>query len=281
MSFNAHVLLAEDNGVNQVVARNMLKAMGCSYEIVANGRLALEAVQRGGYDLVLMDCQMPEMDGYEATRAIREWEAAQPQHRRLPVVALTANALVGDAELCRASGMDDHLAKPYTRKQLAQLLKRWLPSHCLQQAAGPAPASAATSAAAAPAEAAPAVEDSTLLDASALDNIRAIDDGDGSVIREVIEMFLAEAPAHLHGLDSALERSDGVALGKIAHALKSASFNVGAARLGETARELERAGKAGDLAAAKRLVGTVNGLFQRVEPLLKQEMARSLQGATA
>jgi len=100
LRFSAHVLLAEDNGVNQVVARNMLKSMGCTFEIVANGRLALEAARSGAFDLVLMDCQMPEMDGYDATRAIREHEA-QSGAARLPVVALTANALVGDAEASR------------------------------------------------------------------------------------------------------------------------------------------------------------------------------------
>jgi protein-histidine pros-kinase len=85
----------------------------------------------------------------------------------------------------------------------------------------------------------------------------------------------------LQNLHAALERSDGAAVGQVAHALKSASFNVGAARLGETARDLERVGKAGDLTAAKRLVGSVNGLFQRVEPLLRAEMARTLEGASA
>ncbi len=269
LRFDAHVLLAEDNGVNQVVARNMLKSMGCSYEIVANGQLALSAVKQGHYDLVLMDCQMPEMDGYEATRAIRQWEA-EHGGQRLPVVALTANALVGDAEACRAAGMDDHLAKPYTRKQLAQTIARWLPaSKVLGEQAQ-----------ARPQEPQPLLApDDTLLDQAALDNIRAIDDGDGSVIREVIEIYLLESPAQLQALDQALERSDGAAVGRVAHALKSASFNVGAARLGETARELERVGLAGDLVAAKRLVGAVNGLYQRVEPLLRQEIARSLEGA--
>ncbi|MDZ7590490.1 MAG: response regulator [Rubrivivax sp.] len=271
LRIDAHVLLAEDNGVNQVVARNMLKAMGCTYEIVANGRLALEALTAGTYDLVLMDCQMPQMDGYEATRAIRELEAARGGNRT-PVVALTANALVGDAEVCRASGMDDHLAKPYTRKQLAQVMKRWLPDDKVSHAAAPAQTADAPKS---------STDDDSVLDQAALDNIRAIDDGEGSVIREVIEMFLAEAPGHLQNLDAALERSDGAAVGQVAHALKSASFNVGAARLGETARDLERAGKAGDLTAAKRLVGSVNGLFQRVVPLLRAEMARTLEGASA
>jgi CheY-like chemotaxis protein/HPt (histidine-containing phosphotransfer) domain-containing protein len=258
--------------VNQVVARNMLKAMGCTWEIVANGRLALEAVQTHHYDLVLMDCQMPEMDGYTATQAIRQWEATRDGMPRLPIIALTANALVGDAEACRASGMDDHLAKPYTRKQLAQVMSRWLPAD--QVTAGQTVESNR------PVAPAPA-DDDTLLDAAALDNIRAIDDGDGSVIREVIQMYLDEAPGHLQGLDSAMERSDAAAVGKVAHALKSASFNVGAARLGETARDLERAGKAGDMATAKRLIGAVNGLYQRVEPQLRAEMARSLEGVTA
>jgi two-component system, sensor histidine kinase and response regulator len=274
LRFSAHVLLAEDNGVNQVVARNMLKAMGCTWDIVANGRLALEAVQAGPagrYDLVLMDCQMPEMDGYEATRAIRSWEAQQAGQPHLPIVALTANALVGDAEACRAAGMDDHLAKPYTRKQLAQAMARWLPAERVSRA----DASEATTPL--PLQS----DDDTLLDQAALDNIRAIDDGDGSVIREVIEMYLAEAPEHLTKLHAALERSDGAALGRVAHALKSASFNVGAMRLGETCRELERIGKAGELAAAPRLVTTINGLFQRVEPLLKAEMEHVPEGAAA
>ena len=271
LHFSAHVLLAEDNGVNQVVARNMLKVLGCSHEIVANGLLALQAVKRGGYDLVLMDCQMPEMDGYEATRAIREWESARGDGCRLPIVALTANALVGDAEACRAAGMDDHLAKPYSRKQLAQIMKHWLAADKVRPAQAPAK----------PADPpAPPVADDTVLDQAVLDNIRALDDGDGSVVREVIEMFLAEAPGHLQGLHAALERSDGTAVGNVAHAMKSASFNVGAARLGEAARDLERAGRSGDLATAKRLVATVNGLFQRVEPLLLQEMARTPEGAS-
>ncbi len=265
LQFSAHVLLAEDNGVNQVVARNMLKAMGCTFEIVPNGRLALEAVRGGAFDLVLMDCQMPEMDGYDAARAIRAHEDGTGA-ARLPIVALTANALVGDAEACRAAGMDDHLAKPYTRRQLAKVLSRWLPAAKVSRAAAPAPASTP-----APLDG----PDDSALDAAALANIRAIDDGDGSVIREVIQMYLDEAPDHLHALQTALERSDGSALGRAAHALKSASFNVGAIKLAETCRDLERVGKAGDMHAAPRLVSAISGLFQRVQPLLRAEMKRA------
>jgi PAS domain S-box-containing protein len=265
LKFSAHVLLAEDNGVNQVVARNMLKSMGCTFEIVPNGRLALEAVRSGAFDLVLMDCQMPEMDGYDAARAIRAHENGTGT-ARLPIVALTANALVGDAEACRAAGMDDHLAKPYTRRQLSKVLSRWLPA--AQVSSEAAPASASTPA---PLDG----PDDSALDAAALANIRAIDDGDGSVIREVIQVYLDEAPGHLHALQTALERSDGGALGRVAHALKSASFNVGAIKLAETCRDLERVGKAGDLPAAPRLVSAISGLFERVQPLLRAEMKRA------
>jgi CheY-like chemotaxis protein len=272
VTFKAHVLLAEDNGVNQVVARNMLKAMGCTFEIVPNGREALAAAQRTAFDLVLMDCQMPEMDGYDATRAIRSWEGTRSGAQRIPIVALTANALVGDAETCRAAGMDDPLAKPYTRKQLTKVLARWLPPALVASTAPPAP----------PPTAAPASgPDDSLLDAAALENIRALDDGDGSVIVEVLQMYLDEAPGHLERLQSALERSDAADLGRVAHALKSASFNVGAMRLGEICRELEKLAKAGEISTAPKLVSAISGLYQRVEPQLRAEMKHATEGATA
>jgi PAS domain S-box-containing protein len=257
--FGAHVLLAEDNGVNQVVARNMLRAMGCTLEIVANGRDALAAVQRGGFDLVLMDCQMPGMDGYDATRAIRAWESSRGRGEKIPVIALTANALVGDAETCRAAGMDAYLAKPYTRKQLAGLLRRWLVIDSTEPAVSESPPNAHEG----------------LLDAAALDNIRSIDD-DGSVVAEVIQMYLDEAPGHLAGLRAAESNGDWAEAGRIAHALKSASFNVGAVRLGEVCRDLERAGKAGEAVNARRLMAVVENLVVRVEPLLRAEIGREV-----
>ena len=260
--FKARVLLAEDNGVNQVVARNMMKALGCSYEIVPNGEEALRAMEAGGFDIVLMDCQMPVMDGYAATRAIRELEQRSGR-TRTPVVALTANALVGDAEQCLASGMDDHLAKPYTRKQLAAMLARWLPSGCVEN---PEPESA---------DARPSPEPAPrdlMLDRAALDNIRAVDDEDGSVLAEVIQMYLDEVPGHVSGLQQAAAARDGAALARNAHALKSASFNVGAKGIGELCRKIEKQGKAGELADAEDLVAAVVALLDRVQPALKAEM---------
>jgi signal transduction histidine kinase/ActR/RegA family two-component response regulator len=125
---DARVLLAEDNGVNKIVAHHMLASLGCRFAIVSDGREAVDAAKRGDYDIVLMDCQMPVLDGYEATREIRAWEQTQTPHRRVPIVALTANALLGVADECRAAGMDDYLAKPYAREQLSAVIARWAPT---------------------------------------------------------------------------------------------------------------------------------------------------------
>jgi two-component system sensor histidine kinase/response regulator len=134
---HSRVLLVEDNHVNQLVAARMLKAFGIEAVVVADGAQAVAAVQKNAFDLVLMDCQMPELDGYDATRAIREWETL---HRRagtprLSIVAMTANAMVGDREKCLAAGMDDYLSKPIKRDALLGALVRWLaPSPALEAA---------------------------------------------------------------------------------------------------------------------------------------------------
>jgi two-component system sensor histidine kinase/response regulator len=127
---HARVLVVEDNRVNQLVAARMLKAFGIEAAVVSDGAQAVAAVQAKTFDLVLMDCQMPELDGYDATRAIREWEApriAAGTATRLPIVAMTANAMLGDREKCLASGMDDYLAKPIKRDVLLAALVHWLP----------------------------------------------------------------------------------------------------------------------------------------------------------
>ncbi|HRX71576.1 MAG: response regulator [Gammaproteobacteria bacterium] len=123
----AHVLLAEDNLINQELALMMLYKLGCRTEVAENGQLALLALERAHYDLVLMDCQMPEMDGFEATRRWRAREQAM-NYSRLPIIAITANALEGDREACLACGMDDFLAKPFRQKALEQVLQRWAPA---------------------------------------------------------------------------------------------------------------------------------------------------------
>jgi CheY-like chemotaxis protein len=124
------VLLVEDNPVNQEVGKLILEALDCIVDVAGNGRLAVEAVFKNDYDLVFMDCQMPELDGYEATKLIRQKEAADGGgRRRVIIVALTAHAMDGDREYCVEAGMDDYVPKPFTPAQLAEVLKRWSVLH--------------------------------------------------------------------------------------------------------------------------------------------------------
>jgi len=262
--FRARVLLAEDNAVNQIVARNMLKVLGCEHDIVNNGEEALQAVERERYDILLMDCQMPVMDGYAASRAIRERETATSATRRIPIVALTANALVGDKEQCLAAGMDDHLPKPYSREQLASVLMRWLPPELVEPPVRGGTKSVNESVPAAAA-----------LDQDALDNIRALDD-DGTLLNQVIQVFLDDAPKQVRAIRRALAAGNAVELGNVAHAMKSACFNVGAQALGELCNRLEQHGKAADIGeAAKLLVASIETVLQDVQPLLRAEIKRA------
>jgi CheY-like chemotaxis protein len=116
------VLLAEDNLVNQTLALRMLEKLGCCVDVVGNGREAVAAAARGEYALIFMDCQMPEMDGFETTAAIRQGETGS---RRVPIVALTASAMQGDREACLAAGMDDYLSKPLDLRDMERMLRRW------------------------------------------------------------------------------------------------------------------------------------------------------------
>jgi len=121
----ARVLVAEDNPVNQIVATEMLKRLGCRADVVGNGREAVEALKKLPYDLVFLDCHMPEMDGFDACRAIR---AAEPSGQRVPVIAMTASALKGDRERCLDAGMDDYLPKPVRLADLSSAIHQWLPA---------------------------------------------------------------------------------------------------------------------------------------------------------
>ncbi|MGH8663621.1 MAG: response regulator, partial [Burkholderiales bacterium] len=120
------ILLAEDNGVNQEVACAMLHNLGCEADVAHDGAEALERLAAGSFDAVLMDCQMPRMDGFEASREIRSLEAQRADGRRVPIIALTANAMEGDRERCLEAGMDDYLAKPFKLAELGAMLERWL-----------------------------------------------------------------------------------------------------------------------------------------------------------
>jgi signal transduction histidine kinase/DNA-binding response OmpR family regulator/HPt (histidine-containing phosphotransfer) domain-containing protein len=239
------VLLVEDNKVNQTVGKAMLEHFDCSVDIADNGKIAVDMYSRRQYDLILMDCQMPEMDGYEATKAIRAMEDDRGGH--VPIVALTAHALEGDREKSLNSGMDDHLSKPFTLEQLGVMLSAH--SKAAEESSGH-PDVAARQERSGP-DGHVAGTDSHLpadapagFDRSALDRIRQLDEnGSEELIRTVVTHYLLESPGIIESLRTAVETSNPGDIQKLAHSLKSARANEGAVSLAEFCKQMETAGR--------------------------------------
>jgi len=265
-ALDKRVLVVEDNPVNQAVARGLLEQLGCEATSAYNGREAINLVRAKTFDAVLMDCQMPEMDGFTATAALRGWETEQ-RRPRLPIVALTANALAGYRERCLAAGMDDYLAKPFTMSQLREVLVR-------QCGAAARPADGATADPAEPSAGAPPP-----LDRAALEALRALPVENGNLLERVIGVYLDTAGELTERIGQALRGDDGRALHAAAHALKSSSANVGAIELARLCQQLEGAAQKRDLAAAADVAGALLREYGRVTHALRQESALMLGGA--
>ncbi len=229
---SARVLVAEDNAVNLEVALAMLGSMGIVAEVARDGLEALERVATRDYDLVLMDCQMPRMDGYAATAEIRRREGTGG--RRLTIVALTANALEGDRTTCLAAGMDDYLAKPFTALQLRATLLRWLGGADAPRRAPPATV---------PAVPVPGAAATGTLDRKALDDV--VQFGGEALVKRVVGLYLDSSPALVAAIAEAAARADAPALAHAAHTLKSASGNLGATRLASLCKAVETSARAG------------------------------------
>ncbi|MBI4990018.1 MAG: response regulator [Rhodocyclales bacterium] len=247
---HGHVLLAEDNAVNEVVAGAMLESFGLRVSVAQNGRQALEALAAQAFDVVLMDCQMPEMDGFEATRRIRqrEREKGVPLPSRQPIVAVTANAIEGDRDRCLAAGMDDYLSKPFNKADLHALLSRWLPQEKAAVAGGPAPA-------AAHAELRRDEVDAGFVDDAVLARLAALQKpGRMGIVEQVIGLYLDNSSRSLADLQEAMSRRDLAAATPPAHNLKSSSNNVGATGLASLFAVIEHAARVGDAARAESLL---------------------------
>ena len=257
------VLVVEDNPVNQAVVKKMLEKAGLTPVTANDGAEALEVLRREQFDVVLMDCQMPRMDGYEATEAIREREARQGL-MRMPVIAMTANAMAGDRERCLAVGMDDYLSKPVKLSQLENMLRQWLPMEELLtgmnhgfEASAAAFDAVPQAVNQAPLEADDAIGEEIMaahgiIDRSVLKELYEIMEDD---FVSVIESYLKSAPGLMHAIRDAVKAGDMDDLVKAAHPLKSSSANVGAMELSTLARELEFKGREHEVAG---LVDTYN-----------------------
>ncbi len=239
---NCRVLVVEDNEVNRLVAVGFLLKHGCEVVTVINGVEALSAMSRQSFDLVLMDIQMPELDGYETTAQIRVREQHEGR-ARVPIVAFTANAMSSDPEKCLAAGMDDYLPKPIEPKRFEDALRRWI---------GNAAARPVVRAR----DLEPQAHVDTAIDVRVAHNLkRAV----GSAFAAIVDAYRSEAPEAVTKMRDALRRHDRDVLRREAHALKSASATVGAHAVEAAARELE--GHARDAG-----VKTLEALLGRIEP---------------
>ncbi len=251
VNLKGHVLVAEDNLVNQELVREMLSQLGCSAEIVDNGRKAVEVLTEHSldnlhkpFDLVLMDCQMPEMDGFEATQNIRQWESRQKIVQRIPIIALTANAMEGDRERCLESGMDDYMTKPFNLDQLGALLHQWLPLLARENNSEYVHKMNKTSTETFN-EAAEESRNVAQLNPDALNNIRKQQrGGQPNILTRVIRLFLENSQKTIQALETAISNGDPVALQRNAYSLRSSCSTVGATALAEICSELETLGKA-------------------------------------
>jgi PAS domain S-box-containing protein len=255
------ILLAEDNAVNQRVAIKQLKKLGFSADSVSNGNEVLAALQRVPYDIIIMDCQMPEMDGYEVTRRIRQSGSDSYIHLRAApyIVALTANALQGDRERCLAIGMNDYLTKPLHLHELEAVLQRAL----LRLApVPPAPVP----------EPAPAPEPEAL-DRTVINGLKELrEPGQPDPLRELVDLFLKDAQPRLEKMDAVLSAGDLAALGAAAHTLKGSASNLGARRLSLLSAALEKQAKAGEAATVAETLAEVKTEFEKVRQLLAEEL---------
>jgi signal transduction histidine kinase/DNA-binding response OmpR family regulator len=278
-ALGGRVLVAEDNPVNQQVAAAMLESLGVSSCMAANGVQAIERIAQEPFDLVLMDCQMPEMDGFEATAEIRKRQQQGRLRGRLPVIALTANAVEGDRERCLAAGMDDYLSKPFTREQLAAMIERWISP---QRAAHSAAHAVAKRRGTDPPEPSAEPGDTGPINPRALNAIRSLPGPNAaSIVQKVLHAYLADTPVRMAQLRSAIEAGDAEGLRQAAHGLKSSSANVGAEALAAACKNLEAVGRAGTTDGAASLLAKADEEMGRVIAALEEHLAESEEHALA
>jgi two-component system sensor histidine kinase/response regulator len=250
------ILMAEDNAVNQMFALSLLEKRGHRVTVVDNGQLALEALARGEYDLVLMDVQMPVLGGIEATRRIRERERAGARHT--PIVAMTARAMSGDRERCLEAGMDDYVSKPIRSEELFRTIQSVVAATASASSYGDGGVS--TESSGAPAGEQPAV--SSPVDVARL---LALLGGDEELLAELVALFATDAPERLAAARDALVRGDAAAVQEVAHALMGAAGNLRATAVRDAALHLETLASAGDLADAG---DAIDGLARALEDAL-------------
>jgi len=252
------VLVLEDRLINQTVIQKQLNQFGIDCTLAVNGLKGLEEIRRQDFDLILCDCSMPEMNGYEFTRALRKIEAAKDGARRMPVVALTANAFREDAEKCLDAGMDDFISKPVTLDRLASALTKWMTPHVKDSPAS-APASRTADGGAA-------------IDLNALSEI--LGTPDAAVISEVLGEYLATAGESQLKVKAAIMSGDAAAVAAAAHGAKGEALSAAARPLGQIYAEIEHAAKSADTAAMTELASRAAAELTRIEGFIENALSK-------
>ena len=257
------ILLAEDNITNQQVAVGILKKLGLHADAVVDGVEAIASLETLPYDLVLMDVQMPEMDGFEATRRIRDPGSAVLNHR-IPIVAMTAHAMQGDRERCLEAGMDDYITKPISPQALAEVLDRWLPrDYAVPAAHGPMEAGAGRSWTS---------TDALVFDRAGL-MIRLMDDE--VLVRVVVDGFLEDAPRQIEALKVCLAAGDASGAIRQAHTIRGASATVGGDALSAVAQQMEKVATSGDLEAVRDHLPDLEYEFGRMHAAMRESAGQT------
>jgi CheY-like chemotaxis protein/HPt (histidine-containing phosphotransfer) domain-containing protein len=290
------ILLVEDNEINQQVAIELLRSGGYVCDVRSNGTEAVAAVKNFPYDLVLMDCQMPEMDGYEATGAIRQWEAGQ-KRRPLPIIALTANALSGDRQRCLEAGMTDYLKKPLSRRELLATLDKYaelaaeVPPEAETRSQAAAPVSPASSPATPTASSAPPAAAGMLggshATAGAASSLSADENqtppldceslverfmGDWDFVQIILDKFHQQIGTDLEQLEQSLLEHNAERASLLAHRIKGAAANVSAVEVSRVAAELEAMGRAADLTGADERLARIKVECQRLNEYVERDL---------
>lgn len=258
------ILVVEDSKINQTVVLSMLGKLALGADLAENGREAVEKIKRQDFALVLMDCQMPEMDGYEATRLIRELEAAHAEGAvHTPIIAMTAHAMPGDREKCIDAGMDDYMAKPIKLADLRGMIAKWVVKGSVERdfATGPREQELQDPSA----SAAGLVEDSVIQGLLSLQK-----PGKPSLLAELIDLFLVQAPERIAVIEKAHAAGDVKSFERAAHSLKGSSGILGAMPMMQVCETLQNQGRAGDIRAAAPLIQELKQLWERTRLALVQ-----------
>ncbi|MBE9561376.1 MAG: response regulator, partial [Proteobacteria bacterium] len=254
-NLDINILVAEDNKVNQYVTVYMLELIGAKSTVVEDGSLVIGELKKQDFDIILMDCHMPHMDGFDATRSIREYEKDY-QKPAIPIIAVTANTMAGDRNNCLAVGMNDFISKPFKKQALYEILTKWLPnSNSVEESTKGISES---------------IVPEIILDTKILEELNDINSSEkDDMLDKLLNLYMDKIPVQIDKLYQASIKKDSENLFKISHNIKSNSATIGAIQLTKIAKELETLGRSGSTENSEYMINNMKINYQQLEPLLK------------